>query len=70
MRSKLKRPWMIVTLMVACGIAISGCAVSQPVNSACGVIHDGLKDVHATTKDGDRRISDHYERGKAVGCWS
>jgi hypothetical protein len=33
------------------------------------VIVDPLKNIHATTRDGDRRISDHFERGVAAGCW-
>jgi hypothetical protein len=31
---------------------------------------DPLKDVHATTRDGERRISGHFERGVSAGCWS
>jgi hypothetical protein len=34
------------------------------------VIVDGLGDVHATTVDGENRISRHFERGVAAGCWA
>jgi hypothetical protein len=33
------------------------------------VIVDSLQDVHATTKAGETRISKHFERGVAAGCW-
>jgi len=70
MRTLNKRPWMLATLAAGLGIAITGCASAPvPVNKPCGVISDNLKDVHAKTRDGERRISDHYERGKAAGCW-
>lgn len=49
---------------------LAGCATSPvPVLSPCGVIHDSLQDVHATTKAGDNRISTNFERGVAAGCW-
>ncbi|MDQ0475483.1 hypothetical protein [Labrys wisconsinensis] len=34
-----------------------------------GVINDSLLGVEATTRDGDRRLALHYERGLAAGCW-
>lgn len=50
-------------------LLLGGCATTS-VNKPCGVITDSLKDVHATTRDGERRISTHYEAGVAAGCWS
>lgn len=55
-------------LAAAAGIALSGCA-SVPVNKPCGVVNDSLLGVEATTRDGDRRLALHYERGLAAGCW-
>lgn len=55
-------------LAVAAGIGLSGCA-SVPVTKPCGVINDSLLGVEATTRDGDRRLALHYERGHAAGCW-
>lgn len=56
--------------MAALGTALTGCATAPPGEiKPCGVIVDSLKDVQATTPDGNRRLSDHYERGHAVKCW-
>jgi hypothetical protein len=33
------------------------------------VIEDNLLTVTATTRDGSRRLADHFERGVAAGCW-
>lgn len=60
------RKAVIVTLVT---MMLGGCATTS-VNKPCGVITDSLKDVHATTRDGERRISTHYEAGVAAGCWS
>ena len=71
MQLKAAMRWSGVTLLVGFGIGLAGCAPLQsPVVNACGVIVDPLEDVHATTRDGDRRISDHFERGVRAGCWS
>lgn len=51
------------------GLLLAGCTTTS-VNKPCGVITDSLGDVHATTRDGERRISQHYEAGIAAGCWS
>jgi hypothetical protein len=42
---------------------------SMYVNRPCGVIIDPLRDVHATTREGEERIAAHFERGAAAGCW-
>lgn len=55
----------IVTLVT---MVLAGCQTTQ-VNKPCGVITDSLSDVHATTRDGERRISAHHEAGVAAGCW-
>ena len=64
-----------VMLMLAFGLAafgtvLAGCATPVPVNSPCGVIKDSLGNVHATTQGGERRLSEHFERGVQAGCWS
>ena len=65
-----KAPWMTVLILAGLGIALTGCAPQQPVNRPCGVIVDSLLSVNATSRDGTRRLADHYARGKAAGCWS
>jgi hypothetical protein len=60
--------WRICTFGLI-ALSMTGCATTMPVNRPCGVISDSLIDVHATTRDGDRRISDHYARGHAAKCW-
>ena len=59
-------------LLVAFGIVAQGsaCEVNQPVSKPCGVIIDSLKSVNATTRDGQRRLADHFQRGLAAGCWT
>ena len=61
-----KAPWMTVLILAGLGIALTGCAPQQPVNRPCGVIVDSLLSVNATSRDGTRRLADHYARGKAV----
>jgi hypothetical protein len=39
------------------------------VNKPCGVLTDSLMTVTATTRDGERRISRHFEAGVRAGCW-
>ena len=68
--SKVRQTLTAVIVAAGLGTGIAGCASVQPVDRPCGVIVDPLKDVHATTTDGDRRISDHFERGVRAGCWS
>lgn len=61
---------MIASTLAGLGTVIAGCAtLPQPVNKPCGVISDPLKDVHATTPKGESRISAHFEKGVAAGCW-
>ena len=70
MRHPLQRLSRIALPLAAIGIGATGCAsLPQPVNKPCGVIVDSLQDVHATTKAGETRISKHFERGVAAGCW-
>jgi hypothetical protein len=59
-----------ISLLGLFGLVLSGCSTIQPVNHPCGVIVDSLRDVHGTTPSGDNRISRHFERGVAAGCWS
>lgn len=40
-----------------------------PVDTPCGVIKDSLKDVNATTRDGNHRLAVHFVRGETAGCW-
>lgn len=56
-------------LLAATGIALTACVPTQPVNKPCGVIINSLESVHATTKQGEVRISKHFERGVRAGCW-
>ena len=62
------RTWMIALLLVALGGVVTGCA-SAPVNKPCGVLTDNLATVEAKTRDGERRISRHFEAGVRAGCW-
>jgi hypothetical protein len=57
-----------VSLLVALGAVLGACA-SVPVDRPCGIIRDSLGDVTATTRDGERRISRHFEAGVRAGCW-
>lgn len=60
----------IVLISAVCGIGLSACASPpQPVDKPCGVITDDLGNVHATTTGGEKRISQHFERGVEAGCW-
>ena len=70
MRTKLRTQLTAATLLAAIGIGFGGCVSDQPVNSPCGVIQDSLIGVDATTRDGMRRLADHYERGVRAGCWA
>ena len=57
-------------LMVLAVMAIlTACQSPAPVNRPCGVIHDGLAGVSATTPAGQQRLDVHFERGVAAGCW-
>lgn len=47
---------------------LAGCQTTG-TTKPCGVIQDSLKDVNATTRDGNRRLAGHYERGRGAGCW-
>ena len=60
---------MAALLLAVTGIALTACVPTQPVNKPCGVIIDSLESVHATTKQGEVRISKHFERGVRAGCW-
>ena len=64
----LRRSIFAISLAVI-GIALTACVPTQPVNKPCGVIIDSLESVHATTKQGEVRISKHFERGVRAGCW-
>ncbi len=68
---KGRRLLMSVTGAAALGIVLAGCAPKAmlPVNKPCGVIDDSLGDVQATTKEGNKRIDAHFERGVRAGCW-
>ena len=45
-------------------------ALLTPVDLPCGVLTDSLFSVTATTADGNRRLSDHFERSVAARCWT
>jgi hypothetical protein len=51
------------------GAALAGCSQHAAVSRPCGVIIDSLGTVKATTKDGQRRLAAHFERGVRAGCW-
>ncbi len=57
--------------VAALALTLAGCGAAANVQIAqpCGVIRDSLKDVRATTRDGERRLSNHFERGVAAKCW-
>jgi hypothetical protein len=56
--------------LMVLGIGLVGCASNgMPVLNPCGVIEDSLGDVQATTKEGNKRIDAHFERGVRAGCW-
>ena len=61
----------IAIIIMACALALAGCGTAANVQIAqpCGVIRDSLKDVKATTREGDRRLANHFERGVSAGCW-
>jgi len=63
------KTWIAVLLPVALGAVLGACASSVPVDRPCGIIRDSLMDVTATTRDGERRISRHFEAGVRAGCW-
>jgi hypothetical protein len=65
---RVSRTWTPVSLLVVLGAALGACA-SVPVTKPCGVLADSLMDVTATTRDGERRISRHFEAGVRAGCW-
>jgi len=56
------------SLLAGLGIALGAC-VSVPVNKPCGVLTDSLMNVTATTREGEQRISRHFEAGVSAGCW-
>jgi len=62
---------MNATLLAALGTVIAGCASSPaPVNKPCGVIEDSLGSVSGKTRNDQRRIDRHFERGFVAGCWT
>lgn len=67
--TKANVPWKRALMLVASGIALVGCAPNHLVDKPCGVLADSLKTVQATTPDGEKRLSIHYERGISAGCW-
>ena len=58
----------LASLLAGLGAVLGACA-SVPVNRPCGVLTDSLMTVVATTRDGERRISRHFEAGARAGCW-
>jgi hypothetical protein len=56
-------------VIIGAALMLAGCSTPTPVSRPCGVILDGLRDVRATTPEGNRRIDVHHARGRAVGCW-
>ena len=63
----LGKSWIVILCVAG---ALAGCAQAPaPVNKPCGVIHDSLLGVNATTPDGQRRLNVHHERGAEARCW-
>ena len=58
-----------IALVVGIAIAVSACATEAPTTRPCGVLSDSLQSVRGQTPSDDRRISIHFERGVAAGCW-
>lgn len=59
----------IIFLTVIAAIGLAACETTRVTVRGCGVIQDSLHDVRATTRDGNRRLAVHYERGKSANCW-
>jgi len=61
--------------LAALALMLSGCGGPLPPVAPggkvlpCGVITDSLADVQGKTREDDRRISNHAERGHRAGCW-
>lgn len=55
--------------LIVVALALAGCAGTVPVDRPCGVITDSLATVTATSRDGQRRLDSHFERGVAAKCW-
>lgn len=64
MRKELSIAFVCLLLLPAGQCQTAGVNVKP-----CGVITDSLKDVQGKTREDDRRISVHHERGRAAGCW-
>jgi hypothetical protein len=56
-------------LAIFAALIIGGCSTHVPTIRPCGVLADSLMNVTATTRDGERRISRHFEAGVRAGCW-
>lgn len=57
-------------IALALGIALAASACQTvPTDRPCGVIVDDLKTVVGATREDNRRISIHFERGVAANCW-
>ena len=59
----------LTVLVIIVVIGLGGCETTGVTVRGCGVIQDSLHDVRATTRDGNRRLAVHYERGKSANCW-
>lgn len=66
MLMKLVAMSMTVMLVAGCGTVTP----ASVANGECKVFRDNLLGVEATTPDGERRLSGHYEAGIAAGCWT
>lgn len=64
--SKMLLPWLLTAVVFA--VLLAGCQ-TVAVDRPCGVIRDSLRTVIGATPDDSRRITIHYERGRAAGCW-
>ena len=58
-----------IVIIFAAALVLTGCQTAGVNVKPCGVITDSLKDVQGKTREDDRRISVHHERGRAAGCW-
>lgn len=66
MRAKRFR---IIIMAVIATIGLAACETTGVTVRGCGVIQDSLQGVRATSRDGQRRLDVHFERGAAAKCW-
>lgn len=65
----MKKRIALLVLIVTATIGLAACETTSVTVRGCGVIQDSLHDVEATTRDGQRRLDVHFERGVSAKCW-